>query len=143
MLKSLSIGAAGMLAMLLAAPAGQAQDGPPPPMHPPSFDDLDTNHDGVISKDEFAAGQARMPDHMGPPPGGEGHWHHRHPPMDLKSLDSNGDGKVSFDEFTAPMKQHFDRMDANHDGTLDQSELAAPRDGGDGPPPSPPPAGGN
>ncbi len=167
MLKALSLGTVGVLAVALATPACLARDQnnpPPPPMHGPAFADLDTNHDGVISKDEFAApmmkhfgdidtngdgtisqdefnaGMARRHDHMGPPPG-EGHRWGRHHDMDLKSLDTNGDGKVSFDEFTAPMKNHFDRMDANHDGTLDQTELSTPHDDGDGPPPPPPPAG--
>ena len=167
MLKSLSLIGLGAAALVLAAPASHAGDGPPPSMHmhPPSFDDLDANKDGkltqdefaapmaqhfhdldgngdgVISRDEFDAGHMHM--HDGPPPGGpDGHggpgmWRHR---MDLKSLDTNGDGKVSFDEFTAPMKQHFDEMDTDHDGALEQSELPQPHDG-DGPPPPPPPGG--
>ncbi len=133
-------------------------------MHPPAFADLDANKDGVLSKDEFAAPMMQhfadvdtdgngtispaefdaahqrmgeMHGHMHEgwgPPGGPGGWHHDHGPMDLQALDTDHDGKVSFAEFSAPMKSHFDEMDANHDGTLDASELPQRRDG-DGPPP--------
>lgn len=154
MFKTLSIGA---LALVLAAPACRAQDGPPPPgamRHPPAFADLDANADGKLSPDEFAAplrqrfadmdsdhdgsvspaefDAARQAMHgpMGPPPGGPGGWHHG--PMDPAALDADHDGKVSFAEFSAPMKRHFDQMDANHDGVLEASEMPPPHDG-DGP----------
>ncbi len=39
--------------------------------------------------------------------------------------DTNGDGKVSLQEFLAARGHIFDRMDANHDGTITQDELAA------------------
>ncbi len=60
-------------------------------------------------------------------------------PPDFKTLDANGDGKIIFDEFIARMKTHFDRLDANHDGVLEPSELPQPP--ADGGPPPPPPAG--
>ena len=150
MLKALSLTAVAALAILGAASAvaqngqgqdAQAPDGPPPGMHgPPAFSDIDSNKDGVISQDEFAAFHAKMKEHHDHGHDGDDghhghhHWGKGHPPMDMKMLDENGDGKVSFDEFVAPMKKHFDRMDANHDGVLEADELVRPHDG-DGPPP--------
>ena len=37
-------------------------------------------------------------------------------------MDKNGDGKLSKDEFAGPA-QLFDRLDANHDGTLTMPEV--------------------
>ena len=121
----------------------------PSPGGATTFDVVDTNHDGTISKAEFQAFAARMPVHrqtgavMGGPGGGPDRQRfvHHLMPMDIKSLDKNGDGKVSFDEFAAPMKAHFAEMDANHDGFLDAHEMPQPpRDGG-GMPSAPPPGG--
>ena len=43
--------------------------------------------------------------------------------------DTNQDGRISFDEFRAAgekrMKKHFERMDANGDGFIDQAEKQA------------------
>ena len=41
----------------------------------------------------------------------------------LKQFDTNGDGKVSEAEYVAYMSQGFYRMDTNHDGILETSEL--------------------
>jgi hypothetical protein len=118
-------------AFTLPALAG-GQDGPdhngPPPR--PTFSDIDTNKDGVISQAEFDA--FRPTREKGPHDG----KFHRHGPPDLKALDTNGDGKVTFEEFSAPMKTHFDRLDTNHDGVLSGGELTPVRE--DGPPPPPP-----
>lgn len=37
-------------------------------------------------------------------------------------MDKDGDGKVSQEEFLAPMREVFQRMDADHDGFLDEGE---------------------
>lgn len=37
-------------------------------------------------------------------------------------MDKDGDGKVSQDEFLAPLREAFGRMDADHDGFLDEGE---------------------
>lgn len=41
-------------------------------------------------------------------------------------MDTNDDGKVSQDEFLAPLIEAFGRMDADHDGFLDEGENAPP-----------------
>jgi Ca2+-binding EF-hand superfamily protein len=45
----------------------------------------------------------------------------------LKLFDSNGDGKVSEAEYVAYMSQGFYRMDTDHDGLLESSELPGGR----------------
>jgi len=127
---ALAVAAAGLVAL-----QAYAQDtAVPPPPAAPTFDAVDTNHDGTISKAEFQAFAAHVPAH-GPGGPGDRHVFHRVMPIDIKTLDTNGDGKVSFEEFAAPMKTHFAEMDTNHDGFLQANEM--PRPGGDMPP-SPP-----
>ena len=45
----------------------------------------------------------------------------------LRQFDSNGDGKVSEAEYVAYMSRGFERMDLNHDGILETSELPGGR----------------
>lgn len=45
----------------------------------------------------------------------------------LRQFDSNGDGKVSEAEYVAYMSRGFERMDSNHDGTLQAAELPGGR----------------
>lgn len=37
-------------------------------------------------------------------------------------LDADSDGRLTFEEMVAPMRRHFDEMDANDDGFVDDSE---------------------
>ena len=93
----------------------------------PSFSDIDSNADGMISPAEFAAFKPKRPDSdrdRPPPPNGRMHMHFRG--YDVKRLDTDKDGKVSPEEFSAPMKDHFNRLDTNKDGFLDEAELKAP-----------------
>ncbi|MGL4313255.1 MAG: EF-hand domain-containing protein [Sphingomonas sp.] len=127
------------------------------------FDEMDANHDGKITPDEIAAareahgmrhpGGPGGPDgaDMPPPPGNP------HGPGFLERLDTDKDGKISRAEFNVPNDRHFDMLDTNHDGVIDQTELAAAREkmrdmmrrhggrrggpDGDMPPPPPPPPG--
>lgn len=123
---------------------------------PPAFADIDADHNGSISPDEFDAfhkdHHPPMPEgmtwngapdeddkgcDMPPPggpdgPGGPAKEHYRIIMMQKGDLDADKDGKVTFSEFSAPMKQHFDDMDTNHDGVLSGDELK-----NDIPPPPP------
>ena len=97
------------------------------------FDRLDANHDGNISREEFAAAHAmRGPGgpgghrgmHMGGPggpegpggPGGRG----------MRGMRMFGEqGFVTLEQMRARALAHFDRADANHDGTLTEAEREA------------------
>lgn len=37
-------------------------------------------------------------------------------------LDADGDGRWTFEEMVAPMREHFNQLDANRDGFVDESE---------------------
>ena len=99
----------------------------------------DANNDGVLTRQEFDAGRnamfarqdanndgqlARDEMHRG------GHGGHHRGGRDggmhsLASADANNDGNITRDEFLARPLEHFNRMDANHDGVIDAAELAA------------------
>ena len=87
---------------------------------------MDTDHDGRITAGEMRAYREALHDRMVasgrdvpvPPPGGR-----KHDGMGRR-MDPNGDGSVTRDEFEARALKRFDRMDANHDGTIDATERA-------------------
>ena len=63
----------------------------------------------------------------------------------MMRADTNGDGVVTRDEYLAQVDQRFDRMDANHDGSLSDGERpmrgrGRMRDANGIAPPSPPPS---
>ena len=85
------------------------------------FAQIDTNHDGVVSRAEFEAFRARMASgdvdrgngaaafvHIG------GHWFER--------SDANGDGRVTLAEATGRPLEMFDMADTNHDGVVSLQE---------------------
>jgi Ca2+-binding EF-hand superfamily protein len=75
------------------------------------FDQIDTNHDGNISKEEMKAAHAlKQAKH-------------------LKSMDVNNDGMISREEAanSPRLVKHFDRIDTNKDGLLSKEELVAVR----------------
>jgi len=113
------------------------------------FDKLDTNHDGVISRQEFMSGHAKMHenrvivmrDGMGAvppvppippippmppmPPMPDMHMHAMGDGFGgrlFDMADANHDGRVSLQEAEAAALAHFDRADANHDGKITPDE---------------------
>jgi EF-hand domain pair/EF hand len=108
-----------------------------------AFDRIDTNKNGSISRDEFAkAHEQRMERRveireqrkegakdgkqvrkqvmsMHGPGGFGGHM--------IAMADTNKDGKVTLPEAEALALQHFDQMDANHDGQVTPEERRAAR----------------
>ena len=96
---------------------------------------LDANHDGKISKDEFAARAGMMmggrpadaaPAGATPPAPGQGG--DRGARM-FDRLDTNQDGVLDAGEINAMLARRFARMDANHDGVLTPDERQAMRGG--------------
>lgn len=105
------------------------------------FDKLDTNHDGVISRQEFMAERPvherrvmvmrETEPHSGQAMG-EGDMHEMHMrqmgmhggfAVHLFAMaDTNHDGRVSLEEAEAAALAHFDRMDLNHDGKITPDE---------------------
>ncbi|HEU4969816.1 hypothetical protein [Sphingomonas sp.] len=78
------------------------------------FDRTDANHDGTISRDEWNAGAAKLAAMHG-----RGRPMMRHMAM---MADADGDRAISRDEFQKRALEHFDRADANHDGTISAAE---------------------
>ncbi len=97
------------------------------------FARMDSNGDGVLDESERPGrrGPPTGADGAGPPPGGPGHG-----------------GKITREQFRQQAMRRFDRLDTNHDGKVDQNEMAAAAtlmrsrragEGGDMAPPPPPP----
>jgi Ca2+-binding EF-hand superfamily protein len=83
---------------------------------------LDTDHDGRISKDEFAARGAMM----GRRQGDDGAKKHDGSRM-FARMDTNNDGYLDAAEINAMLASRFARMDANHDRVLTADERHAMR----------------
>ena len=82
------------------------------------FDKLDANHDGMVTQDEVrAAGEARREEMKA------------EAVARFKAADKNGDGLLSKEEAAAmPMvARNFDALDTNKDGQVSPEELAASR----------------
>jgi len=80
------------------------------------FDKMDRNHDGYISRDDFGRLIRRRPS-IG----------QRLDTM-LAQADANHDGRMSRDEQADAPMPLFDRADTNHDGRIDAAEMAAARE---------------
>lgn len=82
------------------------------------FDAMDTNHDGTVTPEERSAARAAMWAKRG---GGTG---------DAPAMNRGGNGggrTLTRADATARAGARFDRMDTNHDGKLDATEMAAAR----------------
>jgi len=75
----------------------------------------------------LAGGAYAAQDQAAPTPPANGMHHHRHHGHDggLARLDTNKDGTITRDEAIAAATARFDKLDANHDGKIDQTEIAA------------------
>ena len=76
---------------------------------------LDRNGDGKISRPELGGGR---PPGQPPQPGKGPSLAQR-----IRQLDKNGDGKISREEAPESLRRNFDRLDANDDGQLGETEL--------------------
>lgn len=99
------------------------------------FDAIDTDGNGAISREEFAAGHQGMKGHHKARFGDDKHHGmkghgkmggHRGKAM-LAKADANGDGAVTQAEFKAASLERFDTMDADNDGTVTRAERKAAR----------------
>jgi Ca2+-binding EF-hand superfamily protein len=115
------------------------------------FNNVDTNHDGKVTREELAAAQQRdlqnakaalnkrmedefkrldtnhdgvlsLQEFLAAAPAIKTT---ETPDQLLARLDTNHDGKVSLEEFRAPEIAKFNRIDANHDGVITPAELQA------------------
>jgi Ca2+-binding EF-hand superfamily protein len=103
------------------------------------FDRIDTDHNGAINREEFAARhgqrgegarQARQGGERGHRMGGR-HMRGHHGGMHgggmgmAKAADTNNDGAITKAEFTAGALKMFDAADADDNGTVTQAERKA------------------
>lgn len=89
------------------------------------FDRMDSNHDGSVTRAEFDAAHAAMGERMGKMHGAMRGMHDGMAAHMFATADSNKDGRVSLQEATVAAAAHFDKLDANHDGTVTPDEMRA------------------
>lgn len=79
-----------------------------------TFDDLDSNQDGSISKEEFDAARSKRTER-------------RHARM-LDHMDKNGDGLIQRDEMNGNwVERMFSRLDTDEDGRISKAEAEKAR----------------
>ena len=101
------------------------------------FDRIDTNHDGVITQDEYVAAAAALYNKIDVNGTGEitadqiasspraVKREQRVAAHEVKKMDTDGDGSVSRDEFVTAAKTRFSKLDKNGDGFIDADEMPA------------------
>ena len=126
-----------LAAAVMASPMmGWSQDADPGAGESAFIQRFDQDGDGLVSADEFPGNQDQFKhldvDGDGYLDAAEAPKRPPHRPRDpeklLAEFDADGDGYLSVDEFPGP-EDHFDILDTNADGFLDQAELAAGRPG--------------
>ncbi len=119
---------------LLAAPVKQSAARPPAgsvtraqmiAQSKAIFDRADTNHDGFMSRAEFAARMAVVINRDHPQTKAEAQQMLDAANRAFNDVDTNHDGKLSLAEATARPLKAFDMMDTNHDGILTLAEKRA------------------
>lgn len=115
-------------AVATAEPAPEPPDGQPLPIDR-LFERLDTNHDGVLSREEFRAIRPQERP-VNPPLRPERPEQPRPEPLQalIQRFDTDGDGRLSWDEFKASPagargEQAFQRLDRNGDGFITPDEF--------------------
>ena len=75
------------------------------------FQRVDTNHDGKLSHEELTAVRSKGRERA--------NW--------FAARDKNNDGSLSREECPSALNEHFDKIDADHNGRLSKEELTASR----------------
>ncbi len=129
-----------LMAGIVAAGVGaaQAHDGKGPHAGAIMLKKLDANGDGVITREEFAAGKGKRFARLDADGNGKvtvaeidsavakklERKKYRLRYRMLSRLDADGDGVITADEFRKAQMQRFNRADLDGDGRLDKKEIA-------------------
>ena len=89
------------------------------------FDRLDTNHDGIVDRDEFLASARRSLDRVSPARKAQVQRSLERRETIFKTLDQHGDGKLTKDEYLAGTRTHFAEIDAKKSGMITTEDLRA------------------
>src|SRR5579859_1607177 len=87
------------------------------------FDRLDTNHDGVVDRDEFLASAKRSLDRASPARKAQVQRSLDRRETLFKTLDQHGDGKLTKDEYLAGTREHFTEIDVKKSGMVTADDL--------------------
>jgi hypothetical protein len=90
-----------------------------------TFQLADTNHDGFISRAEFAQRMTIILNRDHPPTKADAQRMLDAANRAFNNVDANHDGRLSLSEASARPLKAFDMMDTNHDGILTVAEKAA------------------